>query len=205
MICRKSKIRDLHVGLEHGPGPLDRPLFLVILRCWPILFQNRYDCDTDGCNTHQLDGQRIITDASGLNSNSTGKDYFGPSISDLIIRVHPRIHESPGPGTDWSESVRDFQNSSGPVWDLEFFLSCGPIPGFEIFLRSGSKFQIFDGPGLVRVRFSDRFLDRFWNRFGSADPWASNNFMIIPEKECKTHQLQMVSVKQSFSQSCYLY
>merc|ERR1712131_235061 len=32
----------------------------------------RHDCDTDGCNTHQLDGQRIITDASGLNSNSTG-------------------------------------------------------------------------------------------------------------------------------------
>ena len=110
-----------------------------------ILFQNRYDCDTDGCNTHQLDGQRIITDASGLNSNSTGKDYLGPSISDLIVRLHPRIHESPSPGTDWSESVRVFQNFTGPVRNLEFFLGRGPVPGFEIFL----------GPGPVRFEVSN--------------------------------------------------
>ena len=39
----------------------------------------------------------------------------------------PGIHGPPGPGTDGSESVRDFPNFVGP----------GPVPGFEIFLGPG--------------------------------------------------------------------
>ena len=46
------------------------------------------------------------------------------------------IHGPEGPGTDRSESVRDFQNFVGPglVWDLEIFIGRGPVPDFENFL-----------------------------------------------------------------------
>ena len=45
---------------------------------------------------------------------------------------HPGIHGPPGPVTNRSDSVRDFQNfvGPGPVRDLEIFLGPGPVPGF---------------------------------------------------------------------------
>ena len=89
------------------------------------------------------------------------------------------IHGPRGPGTDRSESVRDFQNfgGPGPVWSrvLKFFsvlVPFGPkfrnfswswsgsVPSFGIFLGPGPVpgFEIFLGPGPVRSQISKFFL-----------------------------------------------
>ena len=58
-------------------GPFRRPPGFKTSNSQKVRFfiYNRYDCDTDGCNTHQLDGQAINTGSNDLNSNSTGKDF----------------------------------------------------------------------------------------------------------------------------------
>ena len=97
---------------------------------------------------------------------------------------------SPGPGTDRSESVQDFQNcvGPGPVRDLEIFLGPGPSWSviskiFSVLIRTGPRFLIFfrswSGPVLVRSGT---------NRFWSVDPcsWASSaiSFNLYIQVQC---------------------
>ena len=59
----------------------------------------------------------------------------------FLLSFSSGMHGPPGPGTDRSESIRDFQNFGGPgaVRDLEIFLGPGALrsqpelPGFENF------------------------------------------------------------------------